>query len=490
MFICDKCGKSFNYQSKLAEHLANATNCELQTIESGNFNVISFNCHLCDKPFSTIGSRNRHFRECSIKFKKKESNIKNIYISQKLIPNSSLSLTSEIKYNNTVTNNNQCVNIQIVNSVDKTCSSKTVSTNLNTHNVNIELVDQTDKTKNLKQTAELKSNIENNENAKVINKNISNLDISNINNHVEIDDAYNNKALDIDTDQSEDTKHIAQKFLQKIESDFKHFTKKIGKTVDKIYIVEIREQFLLFKNTLDKSFNINSKAKNQCQFQACEKYASFNYEGKIAVYCSSHKKDEMINVKSKRCKTEYCNIQVSQKKYQGYCLRCFINTFPDGTTARNYKTKEKTVVDFIKEKFTNINWICNKKVENGFSRRRPDIYADMNTHIVIIEIDENQHQAYDCLCDNKRLMEISQDFQHRPIVFVRFNPDSYISQEGKKVKSCWAANSREILVIKGDKKLEWSNRLNALSDQIQYWLENPTEKTVEVIHLFYDGFNS
>jgi len=43
---------------------------------------------------------------------------------------------------------------------------------------------------------------------------------------------------------------------------------------------------------------------------------------------------------------------------------------------------------------------------------------DMGSHI-IIEVDENKHTDYDCSCEHKRLMELSQDLQHRPIVLSR-----------------------------------------------------------------------
>ena len=42
--------------------------------------------------------------------------------------------------------------------------------------------------------------------------------------------------------------------------------------------------------------------------------------------------------------------------------------------------------------------------------------------------------------------------------------------------------------ITNNKLIEWNNRLNILKEQIEYWLseENKTEKTVEIIQLFYD----
>lgn len=46
--------------------------------------------------------------------------------------------------------------------------------------------------------------------------------------------------------------------------------------------------------------------------------------------------------------------------------------------------------------------------------------------------------------------------------------------------TCWA-----IMAIKKCKVIEWTERINALNNQIQYWVENPTDKTVETIQLFY-----
>jgi hypothetical protein len=35
------------------------------------------------------------------------------------------------------------------------------------------------------------------------------------------------------------------------------------------------------------------------------------------------------------------------------------------------------------------------------------------------------------------------------------------------------------------KKLEWEERLNNLKEQIQYWIDNPSEKMVEIVELYY-----
>ena len=36
-----------------------------------------------------------------------------------------------------------------------------------------------------------------------------------------------------------------------------------------------------------------------------------------------------------------------------------------------------------------------------------------------------------------------------------------------------------------NRESEWKNRLEYLINQIQYWVDNQTEKTVEIIELFY-----
>jgi hypothetical protein len=119
------------------------------------------------------------------------------------------------------------------------------------------------------------------------------------------------------------------------------------------------------------------------------------------------------------------------------------------------------------------------------------MFLDLGSHVVVIEIDENQHNVYDCSCDNKRLMEISQDIGHRSLIFIRFNPDSYIDNQNKKVKSSWIMNKQSgILYIPKTNMKGWENRLYILQQQVDYWIQHPPEKMVEIVQLFYDGMSS
>ena len=246
------------------------------------------------------------------------------------------------------------------------------------------------------------------------------------------------------------------------------------------------ENKALYCNIHKKDNMIDIKNK-RCIEPNCKTLSHYNYEGETKrLYCNTHKKDNMIDIVNKRCKLNGCVI-TGNRKYKGYCLRCFIYIFPDEIVCRNYKTKEKHITDFVKEQFQEYNWICDKIIQGGCSKRRPDMFIELQEQCIIIEIDENQHTNYDCSCENKRLMELSQDVGHKPIIFIRFNPDDYLN-DNINITSCWGPGKDGILRIKKKKEKEWKQRLDILKQQIEYWLkpENTTNKTVEIIHLFYD----
>jgi hypothetical protein len=237
----------------------------------------------------------------------------------------------------------------------------------------------------------------------------------------------------------------------------------------------------------DKHNCVDCNGSNICEHKKI-KYQCVECEG--GRICEHKKRKSHCKVcgGSALCKSEWCET-IASTKYEGYCLNCFIHLFPDKPNTRNYKTKEKAVADYVLQEFPleKYDWIADKRVQDGCSRKRPDLFLDLGYQIIIVEIDENQHQDYDCTCENKRLMELSQDVNHRPIIFIRFNPDDYINKD-KNVTSCWGINKLGVCTVKKTKTKEWSNRLESLKSQINYWCQehNKTDKIIEIIHLFYD----
>jgi len=237
----------------------------------------------------------------------------------------------------------------------------------------------------------------------------------------------------------------------------------------------------------------HSKIRSQCKdcggSQICEhdKIRSICKDCEGGSICEHNKKRSRCREcgGSALCKNDWC-LTKANPKYKKYCLVCFIKEYPNEKVVRNYKIKEKHIVDCVLEKFPNFTWFHDKRIEDGCSLRRPDLFLDYGSHVIMIEIDEHKHESYDCSCINRRTMELSLDINHRPCVIIRFNPDGYIDQNNNKVKSPWQIHKKlGVLSIMKTHQEEWNDRLKNLLDCIDYWTQNPTDKIIEIIELFY-----
>ena len=240
--------------------------------------------------------------------------------------------------------------------------------------------------------------------------------------------------------------------------------------------------------THGKKEDMENVVAKRCLAEGCTKQPNNGLVWKKPTHCGNCKLDGMEDVVHERCLTPYCETYPSNTAYDGYCLRCFMYTFPDRKVARNYKTKEQAIVDHVQEHFPEFTWITDKRISDGCSLRRPDLLVDFGSHVAVVEVDEDQHQGYDCSCENKRLMELSKDVGHRPLVFIRFNPDKYVDGCGTRVDSCWKKGTDGIVKLSNSDRVDWDQRLTVLSNQIEYWTKNKTLKMVEVVELFYDGW--
>jgi hypothetical protein len=235
---------------------------------------------------------------------------------------------------------------------------------------------------------------------------------------------------------------------------------------------------------LENMINIKSKKCIKCN----DKQPTFNYDGKKnALYCNDCKLENMNNIKDKKCKTFNCDTQI-KNKFKGYCLRCFIYNFPDSKITRDYGTREAKVTEFIKQEFSNLNITYNKQIQDGCSDHRPDIFIDCLTHSVIIEVDEHQHKrgnSYSTQCEIRRVNELFTSLADRPIIFIRFNPDSYTNSKNKLIKSCFEYTEDKGLP-KANKTLQ--PRLKNLKEEIEKNINIVPNINITIIKLFYDGF--
>ena len=127
--------------------------------------------------------------------------------------------------------------------------------------------------------------------------------------------------------------------------------------------------------------------------------------------------------------------------------------------------------------------VFDKTIDGGCSRKRPDTFIDVLTHSVVIECDENQHRNY--TCENKRVMEIFQDLGNRPLVVLRFNPDSYTNRDNCGVPGCFKTTKSGIF----SPSEEWTRRAKILKLMITHFMKKIPKKEMTICKLFFDNFS-
>lgn len=173
-----------------------------------------------------------------------------------------------------------------------------------------------------------------------------------------------------------------------------------------------------------------------------------------------------------------CTYGVRSKKYDGYCTFCFTNMFPldPRTFEIRSKSKENAVRDYINTLFEGFQH--DKPLVTGHCdctiRRRIDHRKLIGNTLLAIETDENQHKSYSMMDEEMRYNDLFMAFPGR-WVYIRFNPDSYISKCGKR------------------KNPHLSTRLRILGEEIRVQMRRIEEglntDLVERIYLFYDGYD-
>ena len=209
----------------------------------------------------------------------------------------------------------------------------------------------------------------------------------------------------------------------------------------------------------------------------CTTIASFGE--RIREFCSKHKKD------NHKCLAGYqCILCSKNEAHYGlstqreYCAGCFAFLFPKSKQARKYLFKQNTIINELKLYF-NFD-IIDKKINGGCSDRKPDLIIDCFTHVINIEIDEEQHKhkSYTPECDENRYNELFSDFADRPFICIRFNPDKYII--GKDTyHGCFTDKT----IINTE---EFNKRIKMLIKEIKYNQENIPNELFTIKYLFYN----
>jgi hypothetical protein len=166
-------------------------------------------------------------------------------------------------------------------------------------------------------------------------------------------------------------------------------------------------------------------------------------------------------------------IRSNNKTYRPYCFICYCVLNPDIEIKRRYKTKENLLAEALKAMNLGVDFIQDKRVNEGCSKRRPDFLFDLFTHTVIVECDENGHRDYDTTCEIAKLNETFTDLADRPMVLIRFNPDKF---EGK---SCFDRDAKLI-------KNEWNRRIKVLKKEVKNAIKEIPKELITIKKLFFE----
>ncbi len=225
----------------------------------------------------------------------------------------------------------------------------------------------------------------------------------------------------------------------------------------------------------DQMKDVKSK---RCRFVGCETRPVFGLEWMKPTHCSEHASIQMKDVKHNRC--ELCQMNRMNPKYKPHCAQCHFYLNPDDPRIRNYKTKENAVMAEVQKVYPEI--ILDSRVAGGCSKRRPDGYIDRFSHVIIIEVDENEHRSYDDTCSNRRMMELYEDFGSRDLVFIRLNPDAY-TRDGKRIAGAFSVSKTDGTLKFKPKELK--KRCSDLLEMVDHYILNKPDKAITVEYLYF-----
>jgi hypothetical protein len=251
-----------------------------------------------------------------------------------------------------------------------------------------------------------------------------------------------------------------------------------------------------------KTENMIDVKSRKCQSKDCQTQSHFGYLFKPPTHCAKHKLANMYlgKLRNPKCETKNCKNQplYSDNNYpkrcddhklsddrnivEKPCLSCGLYYYLtseicdyciDGKNEKKIKCKELRIKAILDANC--IKYISHDKIVDGAcDKYRPDFIIDYKLFMVVLEVDENQHHSYSCECEQLRMISIFQSLGGIPVIFIRYNPDSYTDNLGKKY-------------IRSDNKKEkvLLDLLNSLKNNITY-----DKHPLRVCYLFYDGFNN
>lgn len=201
------------------------------------------------------------------------------------------------------------------------------------------------------------------------------------------------------------------------------------------------------------------KNKPKCPENNCKEIPCYtDQKDNYPIRCEIHKTINDLNVVEQKCSS--CGLMFYIKE-GNKCNDCSLYNMG----------REKAKEDSIKLLLENngFKFIHDKIPDGGCNSYRPDFILDFGLNVVIVECDENQHKSYACECEQKRMINLFQDFGGSHLTFIRYNPDNYIDNTFVKRNGSSTMNHKRLI------------------SAIKSFELHPPKEPLTVMYLCYDG---
>ena len=217
----------------------------------------------------------------------------------------------------------------------------------------------------------------------------------------------------------------------------------------------------------DKIPGMYTRPNRQCEEDDCKETALWGTTEPL--HCETHSKPPEIFMCVQTCQN--CN-RVDILNNEGLCI-----TFckPDAIYQRRKREKkfETQVLKYLDEHLvTDIVPVDDMIIDSNCNKKRPDRLYDTGTHVVIVEVDENQHSSYEPDCELLRMHQLY-EAAGLPCIFLRYNPNNY-------------------RVNGFIKKTPLKKRLETLTRWVKYCIDTPSilgDAQIKYKYLFYDDYD-
>ena len=259
--------------------------------------------------------------------------------------------------------------------------------------------------------------------------------------------------------------------------------------------IEHKKPFFCFDH---KENDMEDVVNKKCNFDECNHVTTwgYGYPGKLVERCAKHKEEGMILRPRKKCmeceefaiyglnKPMHCEEHQKVEEYnllERKCISCgLLNVlgkeekcgFCDPIVLKRYRLVKQREIKFLfdsqKIKYENYD----EQLPGKCNKKRHDFVFDADTHKIVVEVDEHQHDNYNCECEQVRMAQITQAIG-MPTIFIRYNPDNY--------------NVNNVIIKTS--KIERQKILIKTLYELKLLSPKNTQEFLRVCYLYFNQFN-